>query len=121
MTIKLTRNEVRFRITESELNELCSEKILCEKTQFPNHQTFLCTVRVATPKRDSTDKIQIHYADSKLVLLVPESKLKELAAQKISKKSGLYEQETTDSSPFIYSLEIDIRGRKSTPLSTNPA
>ncbi len=69
MKIRIRGNSVRFRLTKNEVEQLCSEKIIEEKTNFPNLD-FIYSVKVSTTKN-----LDVDFANNKISLQISEELL----------------------------------------------
>ncbi len=69
MKIRIRGNSVRFRLTKNEVEHLCREKFIEERTNF-SIQDFVYEVRVA-----NTEQLDIHFVNNKISLEISESQL----------------------------------------------
>lgn len=69
MKIRIRGNSVRFRLTKNEVEQLCREKFIEEKTNFPNLD-FIYAVKVSDTKH-----LDIDFANNKVSLQISEELL----------------------------------------------
>ena len=69
MKIRIRGNSVRFRLTRNEVEHLCREKSIEERTNFPNLD-FIYEVKVSATKH-----LDIHFANNKISLQISEALL----------------------------------------------
>ena len=67
MKIRSRGNSVRFRLTKNEVEHLCRERSIEERTNFTN-KDFIYEVKVA-----STEKLDIHFLNNKISLQISEA------------------------------------------------
>tara|TARA_R100000935_G_C2779816_1_gene141199 strand:+ start:17 stop:385 length:369 start_codon:yes stop_codon:yes gene_type:complete len=69
MKIRIRGNSVRFRLTKDEVEQLCREKFIEEKTNFPN-QDFSYAVSVS-----NTENLEIDFSNNQVLLQISEELL----------------------------------------------
>ena len=69
MKIRIRGNSVRFRLTKDEVEHLCRERSIEERTNFPNSD-FIYEVKVA-----AIEHLDIHFANNKISLQISETLL----------------------------------------------
>jgi len=69
MKIRIRGNSVRFRLTKNEVEQLCREKSIEERTNFENLD-FVYEVKVA-----ATNHLDIHFLNNRISLKVSDSLL----------------------------------------------
>ncbi len=69
MKIRIRGNSVRFRLTKDEVEQLCREKFIEEKTNFPNHD-LIYAVRVS-----NTKNLEVDFANDQISLQISEELL----------------------------------------------
>lgn len=69
MKIRIRGNLVRYRLTKDEVEQLCREKFIAEKTNFPNLD-FSYSIRVS-----DTKNLEIDFANNQISLQISEELL----------------------------------------------
>tara|TARA_R100000935_G_scaffold58450_1_gene95633 strand:+ start:1537 stop:1905 length:369 start_codon:yes stop_codon:yes gene_type:complete len=69
MKIRIRGNSVRFRLTKDEVEQLCREKFIEEKTNFPNLD-FTYAIMVS-----ATKKLAVDFANNQISLQISEELL----------------------------------------------
>ena len=111
MNIRLSRNQVRFRISPEELLRLLKGESVEEITCFPGSMA-LCYRVDATPDEALPIKtpLRLRWKDNRLSLAVATSALGALA-QRLPSRDGIESQEPSAQlgATLQYSLEVDIK------------
>ena len=69
MKIRIRGNSVRFRLTKSEVAQLCQEKFIAEETNFSN-LNFSYAVKVSDSKN-----LEVNFSNNQILLQIPEKLL----------------------------------------------
>ncbi|MEM9077273.1 MAG: hypothetical protein AAGC43_09540 [Bacteroidota bacterium] len=101
MKIRIRGNSVRYRLTRSEVLELCTKGQVEEKTEF-NESSFSYAVKVS----DKHDDLNASFVDGGIVLHIPKTLLGDWDT---NEKVGFYQnQNLDDGKELMLTLEKDF-------------
>ena len=103
MNVKIKEQDLRFKITEEELNQLLDNHCLHLKVEFPGKE-FVVTINPQEQGKDMEPKLVLDQSETYLQLVVPATALQDLSEMGRS-RGGLKQQ----IGGVSVSLQVDVR------------
>ena len=114
MKLRIAGQSLRVRISEEELETLRGERLLEQRTTFPNGAVFRVSLEVAevTRGREEDDRIGVTWWGEQVLIRLSTDVAETLKKQGPARDNGItVEIPTKDGKPLRVSLQLDLAAR----------
>ena len=108
MNVRISRDQLRFRITQDDLARLNSGELLEQSTVLPGNRVFQMTIHTVP---DGTVPLKLDYDGQQMALAVDAHSARVLLESPPSKQGIEVMQEVQPGQALLLQLEVDVRSR----------